>query len=85
MFQLNHKLINNMEYKNLIFIGEMVCIGLIMALVLIQNRGASLSASFGGNNEVYLTRRGIEKFVVYLTVGFGLVYLGLIILGFYTL
>jgi protein translocase SecG subunit len=35
---------------------------------LIQNRGAGLSSAFGGRDEVYLTRRGIEKWVVNLTV-----------------
>jgi protein translocase SecG subunit len=74
-----------MDYKNLLFIGQMICIVLVIILVLIQNRGASLSSSFGGNNEVYLTRRGIEKFVVYLTTGFGLLYLALTVLGFYIL
>jgi protein translocase SecG subunit len=33
-----------------------------------QNRGAGLSSSFGGSNEVYLTRRGIEKWVVNFTI-----------------
>jgi protein translocase SecG subunit len=37
-------------------------------LILIQNRGASIGSSFGGSNEVYLTRRGIEKWVVNFTV-----------------
>jgi protein translocase SecG subunit len=37
-------------------------------LILIQNRGSGLSTAFGGNNEIYLTRRGIEKWVVNFTV-----------------
>ena len=43
---------------------------LIMAtvLILMQNRGAGLSSTFGGSDEIYLTRRGIEKVVVNLTV-----------------
>lgn len=74
-----------MENQTLIFIGQMTCIIACILLVLIQNRGASLSSSFGGSNEVYLTRRGIEKFVVYLTVGFAMSYLALTVLGLYIL
>ena len=37
-------------------------------LILIQNRGSGISTAFGGNNEIYLTRRGIEKWVVNFTV-----------------
>lgn len=40
----------------------------IIALILIQNKGAGLSSTFGGGNEVYLTKRGIEKWVINATV-----------------
>jgi preprotein translocase subunit SecG len=45
-------------------------VSLIAAIVfiLMQNRGAGLSSTFGGSGQVYLTRRGIEKWVVNLTV-----------------
>lgn len=39
----------------------------IISLVLMQNKGAGLSSAFGGGNEVYLTKRGIEKWVINLT------------------
>jgi protein translocase SecG subunit len=55
----------------------------IIALVLIQNRGAALSSSFGGSNEVYLTRRGVEKFVVYLTVFFAILYTAVTVYAMY--
>jgi protein translocase SecG subunit len=74
-----------MNPQNIILVGQAICIFSVIILVLMQNRGASLSQSFGGSNEVYLTRRGIEKFVVYLTVGFAVAYLALTILGMYIL
>lgn len=37
-------------------------------LILLQHRGAGLSSSFGGRDEIYLTRRGVEKAVVNLSV-----------------
>ena len=74
-----------MNTQTLILTGQMICIFATIILVLMQNRGASLSQSFGGSNEVYLTRRGIEKFVVYLTVAFAFGYLALTVLGMYIL
>jgi protein translocase SecG subunit len=74
-----------MNTQNIILVGQAICIFATIILVLMQNRGASLSQSFGGSNEVYLTRRGIEKFVVYLTVGFAVGYLALTVLGMYIL
>jgi protein translocase SecG subunit len=40
---------------------------LSVIFILMQNRGAGLSSTFGGSDEVYLTRRGIEKWIVNLT------------------
>jgi protein translocase SecG subunit len=74
-----------MNPQNIILVVQAICIFSVIILVLMQNRGASLSQSFGGSNEVYLTRRGIEKFVVYLTVGFAVTYLAVTILGMYIL
>ncbi len=34
---------------------------LIVVLVLLQQRGASLGAGFGGSGELYTTRRGLDK------------------------
>jgi protein translocase SecG subunit len=54
-----------------------------VVLILMQNRGAGLSSSFGGSNEVYLTRRGIEKWVVNFTVIFIAIFIVARILGLY--
>lgn len=48
--------------------AQTICLILAVVLILMQNRGAGLSNSFGGSNEVYLTRRGIEKWVVNFTI-----------------
>ncbi len=61
-----------------LFIGIEVVISVgLIASILIQSKGTGLSASFGGGGEFYQSRRGVEKFVTYATVGlafsFGLV------------
>jgi protein translocase SecG subunit len=53
--------------NNLAILLSLVAVAII-GLILIQNRGAGLSSAFGGSNEVYLTRRGIEKWVINATV-----------------
>ncbi len=34
---------------------------LMSLLILIQSRGASLGAGFGGSSEIHTTRRGVDK------------------------
>jgi preprotein translocase subunit SecG len=34
---------------------------LLVASILLQQRGASLGAGFGGSGELYTTRRGLDK------------------------
>jgi protein translocase SecG subunit len=54
-----------------------------VALILLQNRGAGLSSTFGGGGDVYLTRRGVEKLVVKFTVISILLFIFLRMLGLY--
>jgi protein translocase SecG subunit len=49
-----------MDYNILFFVLGVIA----MTLILMQSRGAGLSSTFGGGNQVYLTKRGIEKWVV---------------------
>jgi protein translocase SecG subunit len=58
---------NLINQQNLLIVQTILLIA-ATGLILIQNRGAGLSSAFGGRDEVYLTRRGIEKWVVNLTV-----------------
>jgi preprotein translocase subunit SecG len=44
-----------------------VSVGL-MASILLQARGAGLSATFGGDSSVYRSRRGVEKRLYQFTV-----------------
>ena len=48
----------------------LVSVGL-MAAILLQARGAGLSAAFGGDSSVYRSRRGIEKRLFQFTILLG--------------
>ncbi len=43
-------------------------------LILLQQRGASLGAGFGGSGELYTTRRGLEKSMFNTTVVFVVIF-----------
>ncbi len=53
-----------------------VCIFLIVS-ILLQNRGSGLSAAFGGDFGGYYTKRGMEKFLFYISIALSVVFLGL--------
>lgn len=51
----------------LLYVQIAVCIFIIIA-VLLQNRAEGLGKMFGGGGEVFRTKRGLEKFLYYLTI-----------------
>lgn len=42
-------------------ITTIVSAGLMIVLILLQSRGASLGAGFGGSSELHTARRGVDK------------------------
>lgn len=58
----------NISTSNWLLISQAICLLGTIVLVLIQQRGASIGGAFGSVGEVYLTKRGIERWVVNFTV-----------------
>ncbi|HIA91937.1 TPA: preprotein translocase subunit SecG [Candidatus Saccharibacteria bacterium] len=58
---------------------------LMTVFILVQGRGASLGAGFGGSNEIHTERRGVDKTIhqitIVLAVAFSLSILLNLILG----
>lgn len=73
-----------MDLNLILLIAQTFCLIAATILILMQQRGTGLSGSFGGGNEVYLTRRGIEKTVVNMTVLFIVLFVILRIISLYT-
>jgi len=42
----------------------------IVALILLQGRGAGMGSAWGGSGETFQTRRGVEKITLRLTIFF---------------
>ncbi len=50
---------------------------LLVAVILLQQRGVGLGATFGGGGEAFRTKRGLEKGLFYATIVLSVVFLGL--------
>lgn len=48
---------------------------LLIAVILLQQRGSGLSPVFGGGGSVYRTRRGLEKFIFGATIVLSILFL----------
>jgi protein translocase SecG subunit len=47
---------------------------LLVLLVLLQQRGANVGNSFGGDGFGYTKRRGAERFIFFLSIGIALLF-----------
>lgn len=67
-----------------ILIWVQLAVSALLAIsILLQNRGAGLSASFGGDFGGYYTKRGMEKFLFSATIVFAIIFIGLSIVNIY--
>ena len=67
-----------MNIFNYITIASML---LMVLLILVQTRGASLGAGLGGAGEVNTTRRGTDKTIFQLTIVCAIIFTASLILG----
>lgn len=58
-----------------LLIAQAVVAVLLVVAILLQNRGSGLGAAFGGDFGGYYTKRGLEKFFLYATIVFAVVFL----------
>lgn len=49
---------------------------LLIISILLQQRGTGLSGAFGGEGNVYRTKRGVEKTLFFATIGIALLFFG---------
>lgn len=54
---------------------------LMVLAILLQQRGASLGAGFGGSSELYTTRRGLDKNLFEVTIFLAVVFVASILVG----
>lgn len=57
---------------------------LIVLLVLVQTRGASLGAGLSSSAEINITRRGTEKTIFQITIVTAIIFTGSLLMGIMT-
>ena len=58
-----------------ITIAQMIVAIFLSISILLQNRGSGLSSTFGGDFGGYYTKRGLEKFLFYFSIVFGVLFI----------
>lgn len=58
---------------NILLIVQIVLCVLLVISILLQNRAEGLGKMFGGGGEVFRTKRGLESFLYYFTIGLSIV------------
>ena len=66
------------QFFNILTLASVV---IMIITILLQSRGSGLGASFGGEGNVYRSRRGAEKLVFNTTVLAAVVFVLSVILG----
>lgn len=53
--------------KNLLLVVNIILSIVIVVFILVQGKGAGLGSAWGGGGEMFTTRRGVEKVILWLT------------------
>jgi len=66
---------------NLVNIISIIVSVLLVISILLQNRGAGLSSTFGGDFGGYYSKRGFEKFLTWFSIGLSIIFVLLSIIN----
>jgi protein translocase SecG subunit len=66
-----------------LIIGQIVVSVFLTISILLQNRGAGLGSTFGGDFGGYYTKRGIERFLYWASIVLATVFIGISATIFY--
>ena len=67
--------------ENIFQIITLISMALMTLLILLQTRGASLGAGFGGTGELFTARRGVDKSMHQVTIILAVLFVGSLVLG----
>jgi preprotein translocase subunit SecG len=67
----------------IIQIIQLIIAVLLIVSILLQNRGTGLSGIFGGSDNVYRTKRGVEKFLFISTIVIGILFIVVALSGLF--
>lgn len=62
-------------------VTQIVLSVVLIALILVQSKGTGLSSVFGGEGNVYRTKRGAEKIIFIVTIVVAVLFFGVAMLN----
>lgn len=74
MDHMQNFLVNNLN--TIITAAQIILAILLIGCILLQARGAGLGAAFGGEGNVYRTKRGVEKSLFRATIVVAILFFG---------
>ncbi len=54
--------------KEFLLVIQIIISVSLIVVILLQAKGTGLGSSFGGASQVYRSRRGMEKMILYITI-----------------
>ncbi|MBL7058556.1 preprotein translocase subunit SecG [Patescibacteria group bacterium] len=66
---------------NILQVFQIIIAVLLVASILLQNRGSSVGGIFGGGGEVFSVKRGAEKALFKATIILSVLFVGIALLG----
>lgn len=67
----------------LLNIIQIIIASLLVGIILLQSQGAGLSQVFGGEGNVYRTKRGFEKFLFTSTIVLAILFLAVALVSLF--
>lgn len=61
--------------KTALSVAQLVLATLLIIVILLQQKGSGLGSAFGGANDVYTTRRGVDKLLFNATIVIAIAFL----------
>ena len=61
--------------KDYLLIGQIIISIVLMVFILLQSKGSALGSAFGGDSNVYQSKRGVEGFLHWGTVVLAVLFL----------
>jgi preprotein translocase subunit SecG len=70
--------------RSVILAVAMIAFSVLLSItILLQQRGTGLGGAFGGEGNVFRTKRGLEKGLFYATIAIGCLFVGTAILNLF--
>ena len=73
-----------MNIETVLNIVQIVIASLLVLFILLQNQGSGLGSVFGGEGNIYRTKRGVEKYLLTFTIILAVLFISTAFINFIT-